>query len=59
MAHLADIPPEFLNPNAKDQFIAWLRGLPVPVGVKRSLIKAWRRETRSEWSAADYRRALS
>lgn len=48
------IPVDFLFAYAKDDFIAWLRHMPIPPPARRAIIKAWSNHTLIPFTQADH-----
>lgn len=53
-----DIPTALLMPAAKDDFLDWIRSLPVTATVKRYLLATWTRKTNTRLYYDDYLAAL-
>ena len=54
MPSALDIPKHLMSADKKDEFIGWVKALPVEIWIKRGLVKIWRETMKIELDGFDY-----
>ncbi len=54
MPSLADIPPKLLDKDKREEFVHWLRDIPVDISTRRGLIRIWSTVTGEKLTAEQF-----
>jgi hypothetical protein len=58
MTDINYFPPSLQTPEAKDEVIAWVKQLPLPLEAKKSLLSHWSKFTNTQLTLDDWQHAL-